>query len=415
MLRITATVGLFALAAGLVVAQDEIRRGKIKARDADKKTVTITAGGKDETFAITDNTKVFGAKGKIGKPFEDKFLAPGSAVMFKGATRDGKRVLVGLKADVDNKQRPGKRPEIVKVDTSKLKPLPQLGVEKYQGFEGGLYPGGKNERPKEHKAVGLALAKQVQPLGPDGKPAAGGKIVLLSVGMSNTTQEFSAFKRLADADREKNPDLVIVDGAQGGMTAAKIKDTENPAGVQYWNAVDQRLKNARVTREQVQAAWIKEADAGPSSGFPKYAQTLRDELRQIVQIMHTRFPNLKLVYLSSRIYAGYAKSLLNPEPYAYESGLSVKWLIEEQIKGDKALNFDPAKGEVKAPWLSWGPYLWANGTAKNPDGLFYLESDFGGDGTHPSDSGRRKVAGQLMNYFKSDPTAKAWFIRRGGE
>lgn len=415
MFRTTAVVGLFVFVAGLVVAQDEIRRGKIKARDADKKTVTITADGKDETFATTGNTKVFGAKGKIGNPFEDKSLAPGSAVMFKGATRDGKRVLVGLKAGVDNKQRPGPRPERVKVDTSKLKPLPQLGAEKYQGFEGGLYPGGKNERPKEHEAAGLALAKQIRPLGPDGKPAAGGKIVLLSVGMSNTTQEFSAFKRLADADKQKNPDLVVVDGAQGGMTAARIKDTENPAGVQYWNTVDQRLKNAGVTREQVQIAWIKEADAGPTAGFPKYAETLRDELRLIVQLLHTRFPNLKLVYLSSRTYGGYAKTRLNPEPYAYESGLSVKWLIEEQIKGGKALNFDPTKGEVKAPWLSWGPYLWANGAATNPDGLFYEEADFAGDGTHPSDSGRRKVAGQLMNFFKTDPTAKEWFVRRGGE
>src|SRR5205823_2813138 len=157
----------------------------------------------------------------------------------------------------------------------------------------------------------------VQPLDRDGKPAKDGKIVLLSVGMSNTTQEFSTFKRLADADNQKNPDLVIVDGAQGGMTAARIKDTTSS---QFWTVVDQRLKTAGVTREQDEVAWIKEADAGPSSGCPKYAQTLRDELRQIVQLMHTRFPNLKLVYLSSRTFAGYAKSALNPEPYAYESG-----------------------------------------------------------------------------------------------
>src|SRR5204863_8267561 len=162
-----------------------------------------------------------------------------------------------------------------------------------------------------------------QALDSDGKPAAGGKVVLLSVGMSNTTQEFSTFKRIADSDRDKNPDLVLVDGAQGGMTAARIKDIDKPDGAKYWDAVDQRLKAARVTREQVQVAWIKEADAGPNQGFPKYAQTLRDELRQIVRAMHVRFPNLKMVYLSSRTYAGWAKTPLNPEPYAYESGFSV--------------------------------------------------------------------------------------------
>src|SRR5579871_151466 len=113
------------------------------------------------------------------------------------------------------------------VDTSKLVPLPELGTGKYQGFPGGLYPDGKNERPAAHEALGLALAKQIQPLGLDGKPSPDGKIVLLSIGMSNTTQEFAAFQRLADADRDKNPKLVMVDGAQGGMTANRIMDPED--------------------------------------------------------------------------------------------------------------------------------------------------------------------------------------------
>jgi hypothetical protein len=230
--------------------------------------------------------------------------------------------------------------------------------------------------------------------------------------MSNTTQEFSTFVRVANADRDKNPAVVLVDGAQGGMTAFRIKDPDdNASGTKYWTIVDQRLKAAGATGEQVQVAWIKQADAGPSSGFPKYAETLRDELRQIVRQMHRRFPNLKLVYLSSRTYGGYATTPLNPEPYAYESGLSVKWLIEDQLKGSKDLNFDPKKGEVKAPWLSWGPYLWANGKAKNADGLFYEPDDFGKDGTHPSPSGREKVAAQLLKFFKTDSTATNWFLR----
>lgn len=411
MIRVASAAGLFVLVAGLVVAQDAIRRGRIKAVDPDKKTVTITVDGKDETFALTANTRVMGADGQaVEKPFEEKAFAPGSAVMFKAATRDGKTELVGLKAG--GGARPGDRPPIERVDTSKLRPLPALGTAKYQGFEGGLYPGGKNERPGDHEAAGLALAKQVRPLGADGQPAADGKVVLLSVGMSNTTQEFSTFKRAADADPAKHPDLVLVDGAQGGMTATRIQDAQTKDGAQFWDTVDRRLKAAGVTREQVQAAWVKQADAGPSQGFPRYAQTLRDELRQVVRLMHTRFPNLKLVYLSGRTYGGYARTRLNPEPYAYESGFAVKWLIEEQLKGEKELNFDPAKGAVTAPWLGWGPYLWANGTAKNADGLFYEEDDFGGDGTHPSPAGREKVAGQLLRFFKADATTKPWFVRR---
>ena len=139
--------------------------------------------------------------------------------------------------------------------------------DKYREYEGGLYPEGNNERPKEHNEAGLALAKALKPLGTDGKPADGGKIVMISVGMSNTTQEFSTFKRLADSDTDKNPDVVIVDGAQGGMTAARIKDPgDNGSGTKFWEVVDQRLKAAGATREQVQVAWIKEADAGRRRG-----------------------------------------------------------------------------------------------------------------------------------------------------
>jgi hypothetical protein len=229
--------------------------------------------------------------------------------------------------------------------------------------------------------------------------------------MSNATQEFSMFKQLADAERDKNPRLVIVDGAQGGMTAAVIRNPDDGGrGAQFWNTVDQRLAAARVTREQVQAAWVKEANAGPTQAFPQHAKVLQAELAQIARVLDERFPNLKLVYISSRTYGGYARTPLNPEPYAYESGFAVKWLIEQQTSGEESLNFDPAKGDVKAPWLSWGPYLWANGTRANPDGLSYEEGDFANDGTHPSQSGRRKVGEQMLKFFKTDSTTRPWFL-----
>ncbi len=119
------------------------------------------------------------------------------------------------------------------------------------------------------------------------------------------------------------------------------------------------------------------------------------------------------MYLSSRTYGGYATTGLNPEPYAFESGFSVKWLIEQQIDGDKSLNFDPARGEVKAPWLSWGPYLWANGSTKREDGFAYEPDDFtSNDGTHQSPSGQRKVGQLLLKFFETDSTTKPWFTRR---
>jgi lysophospholipase L1-like esterase len=60
----------------------------------------------------------------------------------------------------------------------------------------------------------------------------------------------------------------------------------------------------------------------------------------------------------------------------------------------------------------WGPYLWADGTTpRKSDGLVWERKDLGGDGTHPSDSGRQKVAELLLKFFTSDAGAKSWFMK----
>jgi hypothetical protein len=103
---------------------------------------------------------------------------------------------------------------------------------------------------------------------------------------------------------------------------------------------------------------------------------------------------------------------VNPEPFAYESAFSVRWLIQDQVKGDPRLNFDPKKGKVVSPLLLWGPYLWADGiTPRKGDGLVWERKDLGEDGVHPSPSGRDKVARMLLSFFKTDGDAKTWFLK----
>jgi hypothetical protein len=45
------------------------------------------------------------------------------------------------------------------------------------------------------------------------------------------------------------------------------------------------------------------------------------------------------------------------------------------------------------------------------DGLVYLREDLADDGTHPSQSGQKKVAGLLLEFMKTDKNAKGWFLK----
>ena len=262
-----------------------------------------------------------------------------------------------------------------------------------------MYPNGLNAPPAAYLAQGIALAQSVVPRDAGGQPNANGKTALLSVGMSNTSMEFAVFKTTADSDTLKNSKLVIVNGAQGAVDAEQMKSSSSS----YWTTwVPQQLSAAGVTGNQVQTVWLKNALANPNyyGGFPAAAQRLQTDLQSIVQILASTFPNLQIVYLASRIYAGYATVSLNPEPYAYESGFSVKWLIEDRIQNSPATR----------PWLAWGPYLWTNGTAGRSDGLIWSCNDVNaGDGTHPSLAGEQKVAALLLSFLKTNSTAQPWF------
>src|SRR5512132_2209067 len=131
------------------------------------------------------------------------------------------------------------------VTSTGLIPLTDMGSRRYHGYRGGLYPAGRNTPSPKYLRKGQTASKQIRPIK--------GKIVLLSVGMSNATAEFSAFKRSSDRDTQVNPNLVVVDGAQDGFDAVKIN--KRPA---YWDTVDARLAAEGVSANQVQVVWLKE-------------------------------------------------------------------------------------------------------------------------------------------------------------
>ena len=273
--------------------------------------------------------------------------------------------------------------------TTGLVPLTDMGGRRYRGHRGGLYPNGRNRPSPAYQRQGLAAARRVRPVD--------GRIVLLSIGMSNTTREFSDFKARADRDPVKNASVELVDGAAAGWDAQRIKSPASP----YWELVDQRLDAAGAFPEQVQVVWLKQVISGDRRMFPHDARALHANLRTIVRILRARFVNLRLIFLSSRTYAGYAITARSPEPQAYDSAFAARWLIHDRMQK-----------KASGPWIGWGPYLWTDGMKGRRDGFTWACEDVDNDGTHPSKTGAQKVSGRLLEFFKSDPTTRLWF--RGG-
>ena len=121
--------------------------------------------------------------------------------------------------------------------------------------------------------------------------------------------------------------------------------------------------------------------------------------------------------------AGYADTEHSPEPYAYEYGYAVKWLIQAQIVQARTGTIDPVTGDLNyangtVAWTAWGPYLWAHGATPRSDGLAWCngqtgqpcdgEVDYWSDGTHPNDQGSAKAANLLMDFFLGSPYTP-WF------
>ena len=309
-------------------------------------------------------------------------------------------------------------------------PLIDLGTQTYQGFEGGLYRNGSNQMPELHALVGLERSAAVQPLNSNGNPDPEGRYIMLSIGMSNTTSEFCgssqsstdcrplSFVGQALDDPEVNKtSLLMVNGARSGQV---IQHWIDPNLNNYDLIRDQKLAPLGLSERQVQVIWVKLAVATPvnRSTLPNPDSDALIFMQQMADVMRAfkiRYPNLQQVFISTRIYGGYATTNLNPEPYAYEYGFSIKWLIDAQIRQMETGVVDPVFGDLDyttvAPWIAWGPYLWANGTESRSDGLVWERGDMAPkDGTHPSETGIRKVGALLLDFFRTSEFTVGWFL-----
>lgn len=290
-------------------------------------------------------------------------------------------------------------------------PLTDLGGGLYQGHMGGLYPGGANVPPAQHLEAGLWAAAAVVPRDTGGAPHADGLVGVLSVGISSFGQEWRELTWRIDQNALVDGSIVMVQGALNGAFSNRMRDPAFSA----WDMIDQKLRAAGVAPQQVQVAFVELTRIDePAPPFPRDAEDYRDDLREVVRLLHDRFVHLRVAFVFPVAYAGYSAQSDKQEPRSYEQGFGVKWLIEEQLLGDPRLEFDPWRGPVEAPLLLYGPYLWCNGDVPRSDGFSMQRADFELDGLHPSPSGERKLGDLLEGFLVQDPVAHALFAPRSG-
>jgi hypothetical protein len=329
-------------------------------------------------------------------------------------------------------------------------PLVDLATnQKYLGaFPGLLYTDpvthvNVNTVPTQHDIDGRAIALQVQPLDANGDPSSSGKIGVIGIGMSNWTQELCAnsptsssclsytfLGQAATNSQVNHTILALVDCAQDAQTA--IDWIDNSVG-SYSTCVNDRLPLWGITAKQVEIVLWKDADGGPTNSLTSStvclsqplpipssnpdACTYEEYLGLMARFLKSEFPNVKQLFVHSRIYAGYATTPQNPEPFAYEYGFATKWFVNAQLAQIATGNIDPVAGDLDykdgtVPWIAWGPYWWAAGTTPCNNceipGQIWVSSDLSADGTHPSANGVTKVANNLMHFYLNSPYSP-WF------
>lgn len=272
-------------------------------------------------------------------------------------------------------------------------PLTNSGISPYPEVLLGLYPNGSNDIPQSYLDECLVLASEIVPRKPNGQPNPNGKIGFGSLGFSNPRNKFQTW---VNTNPSSNTKLKFFNGAQPGKTAENWSNSNDLCWNRFLLAADKVFLEVL----QIQVIWIELINLDPIEEWPIDKDLLVDRIELTLTHLKTTFPNVKLVYFSSRTYAGYADSPGNPEPYAYQNGFAVREVIEKKING-LLLN---------VPHVLWGPYLWADGIVpREGDNLTWNCEDFENDGLHPSPLGCVKVSNLLTEFFTTHPTSTSWF------
>lgn len=288
-----------------------------------------------------------------------------------------------------------------------MTPLTDLGAGTFLGFMGGLYPGGENAPSGQYATDLDSVSSSIVPLDVNGNYAASGKIGFISIGASTCSIMMNNLRKKTKKSTLTNPLLLTANCTGGGESIQEINDTITNA---YWNVAFSKLAKNNLTAAQVEVVYMETDDSISSMSFPERPLNTKAVYTTTMQILLTKFPNLKVVYLIGRTttFLGAGKKQQNREPGPYYNGWGCKFIIEGQINNEPALQY---KGpERKVPMIAWGWYQWSVGYQPRSDGFIWTK-ELTRDGLHANDQGADIISTNFMNFLLNDPYASKWYAK----
>lgn len=302
---------------------------------------------------------------------------------------------------------PDKPPKEDRDYHSYLIPLMDLDTP-YLGYEGNLYPG-SNEPTGDYAQDLLQISSSIKPLNSNGNyDPLFGKIGFVSIGPSTSLIMMNALIDKMHKNKQVNPFLYPLPLGQGGMGINQLISNSTL----FWDTVAMKLEEFQLSPNQIQVVYFEEDDnENYSSAFPSRPLDVKEKLKEGIQLIKEKFPNVKVAYILARtttIYMPIRDDNKQQEPIGYYLSFADKWLIEDQINGDPGLAY---KGDnILAPIITWGPNQWSDGDRIRSDGFNWLKSDTD-DGLHPNAQGSDKLSNMFLNFLLNDAYAKLWFAK----
>lgn len=300
-------------------------------------------------------------------------------------------------------------------DSTGMIPLNDLGTGYYLDYEGGLFKEGSNSPTAAHLDKGKKIANNLKKRDDFGNiDEANGTIMMIGMGASVASDAFNTFRdtMLAQDWPGVNPCLEVKSVFIGGKDMGDILDPDQ----NYWGTFQDRLDAKFIDPDQVQVAWMLMQSEATTHDVESYVTYVIGQYKLILADMLDEMPNLRIVFLSGMHYTGYTAPSHERydamvEPKGYWGNLAIRELINQQMDGDPDLDFEGA--DRKVPYITWGPYFWADGTNPRADGLSWsceeFRSDSTGGGFHLKEEYQYKEGDMIYDFLTTNDVAKLFF------